>query len=167
MDADFGNEFNNLNSITDVENKGTLKVISSSVMGSSPHAPTPPPPRPQDGSSSLSSAYSFDTDILSSPGYASSSESTSSRSSGWPVFKVPRFTYDAELQLSRANAEFKEKGTLLDPPVKLRSSILDGLTEEIVKFKVYLSDEEFNNVAEALVKAHPCLQDPDFTFGRQ
>jgi len=36
---------------------------------------------------------------------------------------------------------------------------LDGLAEEIVKFKVYLSDAEFNEVAEALIKRHPCLKE--------
>ena len=53
---------------------------------------------------------------------------------------MPKFTYDAELKLQQANAAFQADGTLLNPHHKLKSSILDGLAEEIVKYKVYLSD---------------------------
>jgi len=84
--------------------------------------------------------------ILSSP------DSTSSRSTAWPIaFPLPRFAYDTQLQLDRANAAFKETGALLNPNTKLKSAILDGLAETIVKYKVYLSDREFDEVAEALV----------------
>ncbi|TKS65348.1 putative RNA-directed DNA polymerase from transposon BS [Collichthys lucidus] len=110
--------------------------------------------------SSLSSGCSFDTDILSS------SESSSSRSSAWPVlFQVPRFSYDTELQLDRANAAFKATGTLLNPDTKLKSAILNGLTEMIITYKVYLSDSEFENVAEALILKHPCLKEPGSVSG--
>uniref|UniRef100_A0A0F8AMZ6 Sterile alpha motif domain-containing protein 3 n=1 Tax=Larimichthys crocea TaxID=215358 RepID=A0A0F8AMZ6_LARCR len=110
----------------------------------------------RDDSSSLSSGCSFDTDILSSP------ESTSSRSSAWPVvFQVPRFSYDTELQLDRANAT----GTLLNPDTKLKSAILNGLAETIIQYKMYLSDSEFENVAEALILKHPCLKEPGSISG--
>ncbi|XP_076146592.1 uncharacterized protein LOC143131083 isoform X2 [Alosa pseudoharengus] len=163
MDPDF-NEFNNLTSISDVQDKTTIKVVFNSLPCSAladspppPYSSAPPPNSPHD-TSSISSA-SYDTDILSSP------ESTS-RVSSWPlVFTVPRFSYDAELQLGRANATFKDTGTLLDPETKLKSSILDGLIETIVQFKVYLTDAECMEVAKALVSAHPCLKEPGSVNG--
>ncbi|XP_062240634.1 uncharacterized protein LOC133950599 [Platichthys flesus] len=167
MDYEFGNEFTNLLSMSDVQDKSTIKVIFKSIT-TVQHDGSRPPPYPAaaatirspDDSSSLSSGSSQDTEILSSP------ESTSSRSSGWPIiFTVPRFSYDAELQLDRANTAFKETGTLLSPDTQLKSAILDGLTETIVKYKVYLSDREFEEVAEALVSAHPCLKEPGSVTG--
>lgn len=171
MDVEFGNEFTNLLSISDVQDRGTIKVIFISDAPAQPGGSTPPPSAPPpssasasscspDDSSSLSSGCSFDTDILSSP------ESTSSRSSAWPVvFQVPRFSYDTELQLDRANATFKATGTLLNPDAKLKSAILNGLAETIIQYKVYLSDSEFEDVAEALISKHPCLKEPGSVSG--
>ena len=71
------------------------------------------------------------------------SESTSSRSSSWPLFfNIPQFSYETELQLEKANTAFRESGTLLNPDVKLKSAILDGLMETIVKYKkcTYLTE---------------------------
>ncbi|XP_027134490.1 uncharacterized protein LOC113745762 [Larimichthys crocea] len=165
MDMEFGNEFTNLLSISDVQDKGTIKVIFISDALVQPGG-LAPPPSPVSASScspddsSLSSGCSFDTDILSSP------ESSSSRSSAWPVlFQVPRFSYDTELQLDRANAAFKATGTLLNPDTKLKSAILNGLAEKIITYKVYLSDSEFENVAEALILKHPCLKEPGSVSG--
>lgn len=45
-----------------------------------------------------------------------------------------------ELKLQQANTAFKANGILLGPDPKLKSSILDGLAEEIVKYKVYPTD---------------------------
>uniref|UniRef100_A0A0F8AWM6 Sterile alpha motif domain-containing protein 3 n=1 Tax=Larimichthys crocea TaxID=215358 RepID=A0A0F8AWM6_LARCR len=165
MDMEFGNEFTNLLSISDVQDKGTIKVIFISDALVQPGG-LAPPPSPVSASScspddsSLSSGCSFDTDILSSP------ESSSSRSSAWPVpFQVPRFSYDTELQLDRANAAFKATGTLLNPDTKLKSAILNGLAEKIITYKVYLSDSELENVAEALILKHPCLKEPGSVSG--
>ncbi|CAI5674046.1 uncharacterized protein LOC109194394 isoform X4 [Oreochromis niloticus] len=167
MDAEFGNEFTNLESMSDIQDKSTIKVIFSSVAPVEPGEPLLPlyssaaTSRTLDDSSSLSSpGNSFDTDILSSP------ESTSSRATAWPdVFPIPRFSYDTQLQLDRANATFKETGALLNPDHKIKSAILDGLAETIVQYKVYLSDREFDEVAEALVTTHPCLKEPGSVTG--
>ncbi|RXN37812.1 sterile alpha motif domain-containing 3-like isoform X2 [Labeo rohita] len=166
MDVEFGNEFTNLVSMSDIQDKSSIKVIFNSVTPTQPDG-TPPSlysaaaSRTLNDSSSLSSAgSSFDTDILSSP------ESTSSRSTVWPiVFPMPRFAYDSQLQLDRANAAFKETGALLNPDTKLKSAVLDGLAETIVQYKVYLSDREFDEVAEALVTANPCLKEPGSVTG--
>lgn len=72
---------------------------------------------------------------------------------------MPWFSYDTELQLDKDNTAFKETRTLLNPDTKLKSAVLDGLTEAIVQYKLYLSDREFEDVAEALVATHPCLRE--------
>lgn len=102
MDQDFGNDFFNLNSTTELQDLGTIKVI---------HQQTNPPlisATESTSSHSLSfesddcaSLASHDTIILSSP------ESVSSRKLQWPEdFPIPRFSYDTELQLEKGNSEY-------------------------------------------------------------
>ena len=87
----------------------------------------------------------------------SSSESISSRSS-WPaVFQVPRFSYDAELKLTQAAVAYLKDGTLFSPDPKLKSDVLDGLLQEIVKYKIYITGKQADQVAQSLIKRHPCL----------
>ncbi|KAG7489594.1 hypothetical protein JOB18_015777 [Solea senegalensis] len=49
--------------------------------------------------------------------------------------------------------------------MRLKTAILDSLAEEIVKYKVYPSDNEVEEVAEALVSSHPCLKEPGSATG--
>ena len=155
MDALFGNEFMNLTSMDEIQNRSTIRVIPMTE-ASAPQCSTSTAAlghHVSEESLSLSSGC-VDTDILSSP---ESSESSSSRSS-WPsIFHVPQFCYDAELKLERGNTAHKEKGTLLTPDPKLKSNILEGLVQEIVRYKVYVTDKQFDMVGEALISKHPCL----------
>lgn len=154
MDVEFGNEFTNLTSVSEIEDKSTIKLIFDSGLPCTPHHPHSTPATSCCSDDSSLSCASLDTDILTSP------ESAASRSSGWPlVFHVPKFPYDCELQLEKANAAFKATGTLLDPDIRLKTAILDGLAEAIVQYKVYPTDGEFEDVAEALVSSHPCLRE--------
>jgi len=155
MDTLFGNEFMNLTSMDEVQDRGTIRVITMTVFSTPQCANIPPTSAAHyslDDSSSLSSGC-VDTDILSSP----ESESSSSRSS-WPsIFRVPQFSYDAELKLEQANVAYRENGSLFIPDPKLKSNILEGLVQEIVRYKLYVSDKDFNTVGEALISKHPCL----------
>ena len=91
---------------------------------------------------------------------SSSGSSPSTRLPVWPgVFPVPRFGYEAELQLEKANAEFSAGGTHLTPSAKLKSHLLERLSVEIITFKVHPTDSDLNEVAEALVEKHPCLRE--------
>lgn len=165
MDVEFDGEFMNLTSLDEIHDKSTLKVITLTEGPILPHAVVSTS-RHLDDSFSCSSQE--DTIILSSGSSLASSPSSgsSSRSSAWPdVFSVPHFTYDAELQLQQANTTFKENGTRLLPEPKLKSAILEGLTQEIVKYKVYLSDGEFDQVAESLICRHPCLSEKGSASG--
>lgn len=118
MDSLFGNEFLNLTSMSEVKDKGTLRVTEllrpttsqyegSSAVGLDPQVLSPF--SVHSDSSSLSGS-TVDTDILSS-----SPESTSSKSL-WPaMFHVPKFSYDAEIKLQRANLAYQTDGTVLFP----------------------------------------------------
>ncbi|KAL7881007.1 hypothetical protein SRHO_G00032610 [Serrasalmus rhombeus] len=189
-DPEFDNEFMNLTSPSDLHDKATVKVVFFSESSPSTHVAvcqdgSPPPPyfrashstyhSPVLSPSHLSS--SSDTVILSTPASTSGASSESSlespsesasslKSSQWPsVFDVPRFSYDSELKLQQANTAFNEGGTFLTPDPKLKSSILDGLAEEIVKYKLYPTDSDFEEVAKALIKKHPCLTEQGSVTG--
>ncbi|KAI4799870.1 hypothetical protein KUCAC02_016409, partial [Chaenocephalus aceratus] len=64
-----------------------------------------------------------------------------------------------------ASHAFHNSGTLLSPSTKLKSDILDGLASEIIKFKVYPSSADFDDVALALIKKHPCLKEQGSVSG--
>lgn len=73
-------------------------------------------------SSSISSVGTGNTQPVSSPG-----SPPSKRLWGWPsVFTVPHFSYDAELQLEKANAEYRASGIHLSPSPKLKSQALNS-----------------------------------------
>ncbi|KAK2825411.1 hypothetical protein Q7C36_019338 [Tachysurus vachellii] len=173
MDPDFDNDFMNLMSTSEIQDKSTLKVVFLTALSDCNDLSIPHENASQSGSACSSSAQSLSscdalilcsslsTSTNSEPSVSFSSESSSSmKSSAWPaVFMVPRFTYDAELKLEQGNAAFKTQGIFRSPDPKLKSSILDGLAEEMVKYKVYPTDSEYDQVAAALIEKHPCLKD--------
>lgn len=159
MDPLFGNEFMNLTSMDEIQDRGTIRMTSLAEGLTTQSAEADEADAScsfgLDDSTSRSSGC-VDTDILSSPESEASCSSTSRAL--WPrVFCVPEFSFDAELKLERGNAAYKEKGTLLTPDPKLKSQILEGLIQEIVRYKVYVTDKDFNTVGEALISKHPCL----------
>lgn len=134
LDIDFDNEFVNLTMASELNDKATLKVIHLSENSSM--AISSPTSRGFDETSSLSSAT--DTDILSSS--ESTFSDSSLRSQPWPSkFQIPAFSYNAQIQLDRGNQAFYSRGTFLTVSPKLKSSILDCLASEIIKYKVYPS----------------------------
>ncbi|MEQ2204163.1 hypothetical protein XENOCAPTIV_008864, partial [Xenoophorus captivus] len=150
-----------------VADKGTLKVINMSRPTTMLHedyivldlVQDSEVPSASSVNHSLLSDGSVDTNVLSS------NESTSSRSSWPPVFYVPKFPYDAELKLEKASMAYNQNGTVLIPDPKLKSTILDDLVQEIVQYKVYVSDKEMDQVAQSLIKKHPCLTERGSTTG--
>lgn len=159
-DKDMNDQFMNLLSTSELEDKGTLKVVYISCETTRSTSPTEGacytiPGTPSNVSSSSQdptdsdSNTSNDTIILSSPETGSCS---------WPKhFVVPRFSSCAEIMLQVRNAEYKEYGNFLSPTPKVRSDILEGLAEEIIKYTAYPKDEQFEEVAKALTQSHPCL----------
>lgn len=103
---------------------------------------------------SACSTASSDVTILSSSRNASSLHSES-----WPAqFEIPTFSLDTELILQAANEVYKKDRTLLSNPA-VQSNILDKLAETIFVYTAYPSQAQREQVAEALVKKHPCLRD--------
>ncbi|KAE8289517.1 hypothetical protein D5F01_LYC11219 [Larimichthys crocea] len=156
MDQDFGNDFFNLNSTTELQNLGTIKVIHQQT--------NPPLISDLQSTSSLSISFesddgasgaSNDTIIVSSP------ESVSSRTQQWPEdFAIPQFSYDTELQLERGNTEYRVSQKMLTLSSRMLSDILKRVAEEIYRYKAYPEDAHFCTAAEALIKRHPCLKEP-------
>uniref|UniRef100_A0A8C1PIQ2 Uncharacterized protein n=1 Tax=Cyprinus carpio TaxID=7962 RepID=A0A8C1PIQ2_CYPCA len=148
MDSDFDNNFVNLNQISDIQDKSTVKVISLSDVSQGCL-----------NQSCEDTSSSSDTIILSSP------DSVTARSQ-WPTeFKIPTFPYDVEMQLQSANQAFMSSRVFLNPSHKLKSDILESLAAQIIRFKAYPSNLEIESVAEALIKAHPCLREQGSSSG--
>ncbi|XP_049433395.1 uncharacterized protein LOC125889421 [Epinephelus fuscoguttatus] len=164
MDPDFNNEFMNITSVQDIQDRGTIKLVymqncldmnpisrpnSPSTAGSSASPSSIHTPQ---SVSSLSSSDSDTTIILSH----SDSEL---RTCAWPRdFTIPHFPYDVEVQLQRENEIFRETGTSLKIPPGLKPDILDKLAEEIFQYTAYLQNHQID-VAGALTQKFPCLRD--------
>nr|XP_055031005.1 uncharacterized protein LOC129419839 [Misgurnus anguillicaudatus] len=191
-DKDFGNEYMNLMSTSEIEDKDTLKLIFLSTDDSNNSMQEPEPDAPSCSTihvPSPSSSCSSDTaDMrdaslcamdsveevnLSDDSVCSNAEtvmvtSPESRTSSWPqVFVVPRFSCSAEIQLQRAGTEFSSSGMLLIPPPKLRSDILEAMAEEVFRYAAYPTDSQLDQAAEALITAHPCLREKGTRTGRE
>lgn len=155
--------------------KDTLKVVffaseetTSSILVTLPPCSTSTPltsPSTSHSSVNPSSSSTLHEDPFSSDHSFGSADTAildpapESRSSLWPpIFIVPSFSYTAEIQLQRANAEFRVNGTPLTPPPKLRMDILEGMAEQIFKYTPYPSDSQIEEAAEVLVHTHPCLR---------
>ncbi|XP_068566737.1 sterile alpha motif domain-containing protein 3-like [Cebidichthys violaceus] len=122
--------------------KPTLKIIAQ--------VPTP-------------TSSTADTEIIS----FSSPESRSSLTrSPWPdSFEIPYFPVDIEYRLRQGNLHYMRDKTYLQVPRDMKHEILEKLAETIYSFKAYPRDEEFNDVATALIQKHPCLTEPGSSNG--
>ncbi|XP_041824840.1 sterile alpha motif domain-containing protein 3-like [Melanotaenia boesemani] len=102
--------------------------------------------------------------LLSSP--SSSRDDIFTRHRSWPdPFEIPRFSYDVELQLKRGNEAYEENGTLLNIRKDTKSEILDKLAEAMYAYTAYPSREEYDIVAQSLIRKHPCLREPGSAKG--
>ncbi|XP_060788702.1 uncharacterized protein LOC132893502 [Neoarius graeffei] len=166
-DPVFNDEYMNITSIMDLQDRSTIKLVyigdvstASWSTGPSTHNVPSTSWSPVERSSSQSAAsvssQSSDTDdtvILSH----SDSEL---RECPWPrEFPIPRFPYNVELQLQRGNECFRETGSLLNITPGLKTDIMEKLAEEIFSYTAYPRNNQFDDVAAALVKKFPCLKD--------
>lgn len=166
-DPDF-NDFVNFSSTSDIQDRATLKVIQLPSSPSCSSAPSVPEV------TEMSSGSSCDTDIISSSHSSAPSSSSLStpesltgvRSQLWPrSFLVPQFSFDAEMQLQKAQLAYQTDGTVFSPNTKLKSDILDALASEIIKYKAYPSTADIDDVAAALVQKFPCLKEKGSASG--
>ena len=84
----------------------------------------------------------------------------------WPEnFEIPRFSVNVEHRLRLGNAAFLNIGKHLDVGRDLKHDILEGLAGTMYTYKEYPSEDNLNQVAEALIKNHPCLTEPGSSTG--
>ncbi len=136
-DPDFNNSLVNLTDIADLPDKPTLKIVSLMTTPTSSTA---------------------DTEILS---VASNDHSSHSQRTAWPeTFEIPTFPVDVEYRLRQANLQYMQDQTYLKVSAELKHDILEKLSETMYSFKAYPDKENFEEVAAALIKKHPCLTQP-------
>lgn len=115
LDTDF-DDFLNLTSTVDLQDKGTVKVVAQSayVVCSLSSADTDIRSSTSSPSPSCLSVSPTTSDVAS----ASTSEPSSCtklRSETWPTnFPIPKFPYEVELELQKAHEEFLNDGTSLN-----------------------------------------------------
>lgn len=136
-DKDFDNALCNLTDISALQDRATVKIIPVLEL------------TPVDVVETFNdSASTADTEILS----------PQERQKPWPnVFDIPSFSVDVEYRLRQGNLKYLKDGTFLKPSRDLKHQILEKLAESIFAFKAYPDDKDYEQVASALVKQHPCL----------
>ncbi len=150
--------FVNLTSTTEIKDLSTVKVIQTDKQ----------PFGSPSGALEMSSCSSSQSDDTSSAGSSGTDSSvildrslSTLRTIQWPKeFPIPRFSLETEMQLQKGNAECNAQKLRLTVGSKMLSDILEKLAEEIFKYKAYPNDEDYSEVAEALIKKHPCLSEP-------
>ncbi|XP_071345124.1 uncharacterized protein [Trachinotus anak] len=105
-----------------------------------------------DSSSSTTTADSVssqDTIIVSPHG--------SPQTTSWPnEIDIPLFSVATEAVLRNANEEFARDGTVLNNS-RIRSEIMEKLADYMYSYTPYPTGLQIGEVAEALVRKHPCL----------
>lgn len=117
--------------------------------------------------SSTSSTVQESNDSCDSSSASSAimSASSSLQKKPWPTeFIIPRFSVETEMILERANEVYRKEGTLLTTP-NIKSDRLEKIAQSIYTYTPYPSLQNRLSVAEALIKAHPCLKDPGSSSG--
>ncbi|XP_048022912.1 uncharacterized protein LOC125253148 isoform X2 [Megalobrama amblycephala] len=140
-DPDFNNSLVNLTDIADLPDKPTLKIVSLVT------TPTP---------------STADTEILS----VASDDPCHSLRTAWPeTFEIHNFPVDVEYRLRQGNLQYMRDQTYLQLSGELKHEILEKLSETIYSYKAYPNKEDFEAVAAALIKKHPCLTQPGSSKG--
>lgn len=175
LDADFG-DFFALHSTEQVRDRGTIKVLAipSIVLSLIP-------PDDYTGASNVPEFTTSDnqTDSRSymhvNASSCTASDDQTNCSSGsadtiifsprgrlrelWPKeVSIPPFSVATEAVLMNANEEYVKNGTVLNKP-RIESEIRERLADYMFSFTAYPSGLQVGQVAEALVKKHPCLTD--------
>ncbi|CAL9693993.1 unnamed protein product [Knipowitschia caucasica] len=141
-DPDFGNALCNLQDIQELPaDRATLKVLLTADSG--------------EGSDSTLDTGSLSTHSIGTVDLAE-----------WPdPYPIPQFSYDTELKLMKANAQYAKAGYLLEVNKGMKSDILDCLADGMCKITPYPESHHYEIVARALVDKHPSLRDPGSAAG--
>lgn len=111
-------------------------------------------------STAESMSSTSDTKILSSD------SSNSSSKHQWPkIFEIPDFSVDINYRLRQGDLLHLRDGTYLCVSRDMKHEILQKLAECMYSFKAYPTDEDFAEVATALISKHPCLREQGSSTG--
>ncbi|XP_061604242.1 uncharacterized protein LOC133465436 [Phyllopteryx taeniolatus] len=81
--------------------------------------------------------------------------------SEWPnPFLIPKFSYDVELKLSKANVTYEKSKKGIAVTGDMKMEILDKIAEAVFEIKSYPEKDELESVVSALVLKYPCLKEP-------
>lgn len=154
LDEDFGDYFT-LHSTNQIKHKGTIKVviIPSIVLTLTENETN----ITHLNDSSSSATDSMDqTDGMS----VSSQDAVSPHRTLWPdAIVIPLFSVATETVLKNANEEFVKDCTVLNKTL-VKCEIMEKLADYMYSYTAYPSGLQIGEVAEALVKKHPCLTEP-------
>lgn len=165
LDEDFGDYFT-LHSTNQIKHKGTIKVviIPSVVLTLTSHTEN------QSDVSILSDSSTSATDT--GAGYPTDGTSVSSQDTIilspcesphrtlWPDrIIIPLFSVATETILRNANEQFAEDGAVLTN-TQIKSEIMEKLADYMYRYTAYPTSLQIGEVAEALIKKHPCLTEP-------
>uniref|UniRef100_A0A3P9BEN2 Uncharacterized protein n=1 Tax=Maylandia zebra TaxID=106582 RepID=A0A3P9BEN2_9CICH len=138
-DDSFG-DFFTLHSPNQIKDRGTVKaVVIPSVVSLN--------------ESSNGSSLSSDNTVILSP-------LQSPLKTTWPdEIVIPLFSVATETVLKNANEVFVQNGTVLNN-TSVKSDIMEKLADYMYSYTAYPTGLQIGEVAEALVKKHPCLTEP-------
>ncbi|XP_042599713.1 uncharacterized protein LOC109062712 isoform X2 [Cyprinus carpio] len=146
-DQDFGNALCNLTDISELQDRATLKIIPIIELEALNQEEVLD-----------DSASTADTEILST--------SSQERKTQWPKeFEIPFFTVDVEYRLRQGNLAYLKDSTYLKLTKELKHDILEKLAETMFSFKAYPTNDDYAQVAAALVNKHPCLLESGSSTG--
>ncbi|XP_016341109.1 sterile alpha motif domain-containing protein 3-like [Sinocyclocheilus anshuiensis] len=155
-----------LHSTNQIQHRSTIKVVTVAPIVLTLFPPNESFTGCDITDQSLDTTSSTRTTIQHSSDTSDSSASTvilsqnnSPERKPWPKeFIIPHFSVETEMVLERANELYRKDGTVLTTP-KVKSDILEKLAQSIYTYSAYPSTLQILSVAEALIKAHPCLKD--------
>lgn len=160
LDKDFG-DFFTLHTTTQVKHKGTLKVviIPSVVltMTTVTENETDVMNDTSTSTSTTSTDLTADDASVSSQGTIVLSPCASPHTTSWPKqIIIPLFSVGTEAVLRNANKDFLKDGTVLNS-VLIRCEIREKLADYMYSYTPYPTGLQIGEVAEALIRKHPCL----------
>ncbi|XP_060775180.1 uncharacterized protein LOC132884997 isoform X2 [Neoarius graeffei] len=153
-------DFLMLHSTAAIKHKATIKVMKLEPVVINLY-----PVHNESDAESFSSSVSSDPYHSSSASSATMSPNSSLQRKQWPTeFTIPQFSVETEMVIEKANELYRKDSTLLTTP-NIKSDILEKLAQSIYTYTPYPSLQNRLSVAEALIKAHPCLKDPGSSSG--
>lgn len=156
LDDDFG-DFFTLHSTNQIQHKGTIKVVIIPSVVLTMTAVTENQTVVINDSSSSANDTTADDASVSSQDTIILFPCESPHTTSWPKqIIIPLFSVATEAVLRNGNENFAKDGTVLNS-TRVRSEIMEKLADYMYSYTPYPTGLQIGQVAEALVRKHPCL----------